>query len=200
MKTQNERPDLSEMPPYRLGRHWSTIQAYLMPSIKDDIGELSEKMKKFVETCELLIDDKMFAKYRWCGNGRPPRWRCWASGFSTRNRPKKLPKRLKPVNKEREIEKGNFPHFPYKEKERGKEIPSPSIAPAQGEPVWKGDGKVGFGQGSWKGKPGLRPYRIDADFILESEHDPVQIALVALNVLKIVVENGRTYNNSRIMP
>ena len=22
--------------------------------------------------CELLIDDKMFAKYRWCGNGRPP--------------------------------------------------------------------------------------------------------------------------------
>ena len=22
--------------------------------------------------CELLIDEKMFAKYRWCGNGRPP--------------------------------------------------------------------------------------------------------------------------------
>lgn len=72
MKPQNERPDLSEMPPYRLGRHWNTIQAYLIPGIEDDIGELSEEMKKFVETCELLIDDKMFAKYRWCGNGRPP--------------------------------------------------------------------------------------------------------------------------------
>ena len=69
---QNERSDLSEMPPYRLGRHWNTIQAYLIPSIEDDIGELSDEMKKFVEICELLIDDKMFAKYKWCGNGRPP--------------------------------------------------------------------------------------------------------------------------------
>ena len=48
------------------------IQSYLIPGIEDDIGELSEEMKKFVETCELLIDDKMFAKYRWYGNGRPP--------------------------------------------------------------------------------------------------------------------------------
>ena len=70
--TQNERPDLSQMPPYRLGRHWNTIQAYLIPGIEDDIGELSEEMKKSVETCELLIDDKMFAKYKWCGNWRPP--------------------------------------------------------------------------------------------------------------------------------
>ena len=63
---------LGEMPPYRLGRHWNTIQAYLIPGIEDDIGELSEEMKKFMGICELLIDDKMFAKYRWCGNGRPP--------------------------------------------------------------------------------------------------------------------------------
>ena len=60
------------MPPYRLGRHWNTIQAYLIPGIEDDIGELSEEMKKFMGICELLIDEKMFAKYRWCGNGRPP--------------------------------------------------------------------------------------------------------------------------------
>ena len=35
------RSGLSEMPPYRLGRHWNTIQAYLIPGIEDDIGELS---------------------------------------------------------------------------------------------------------------------------------------------------------------
>ena len=58
MKAQDERPNLPEMPPYRLGRHWNTIQAYLIPGIEDDIGELSEEMKKFMGICELLIDDK----------------------------------------------------------------------------------------------------------------------------------------------
>lgn len=72
MKAQSELPDISEMPPYRLGRHWNTIQAYLIPGIEDDIGELGEELKKFIAICELLIDEKMFAKYRWCGNGRPP--------------------------------------------------------------------------------------------------------------------------------
>ena len=72
MKSQSNRPDISEMPPYRLGRHWITIQAYLIPGLEDDIGELSEELKKFMGICELLIDEKMFAKYRWCGNGRPP--------------------------------------------------------------------------------------------------------------------------------
>jgi len=56
MKAQDERPNLPEMPPYRLGRHWNTIQAYLIPGIEDDIGELSEEMKKFMGICELLID------------------------------------------------------------------------------------------------------------------------------------------------
>ena len=72
MKSQSNRPDISEMPPYRLGRHWNTIQAYLIPGLEDDIGELSEELKNFMGICELLIDEKMFAKYRWCGNGRPP--------------------------------------------------------------------------------------------------------------------------------
>ena len=72
MKSQSYRPDISEMPPYRLGRHWNTIQAYLIPGLEDDIGELSEELKKFMGICELLIDEKMFAKYRWRGNGRPP--------------------------------------------------------------------------------------------------------------------------------
>ena len=58
MKAQDERPNLPEMPPYRLGRHWNTIQVYLIPGIEDDIGELSEEMKKFMGICELLIDDK----------------------------------------------------------------------------------------------------------------------------------------------
>ena len=70
MKSQSNRPDISEMPPYRLGRHWNTIQAYLIPGLEDDIGELSGELKQFMGICELLIDDKMFAKYRWCGISR----------------------------------------------------------------------------------------------------------------------------------
>ena len=49
MKAQSEQPDISEMPPYRLGRHWNTIQAYLIPGIEDDIGELNEELRKFME-------------------------------------------------------------------------------------------------------------------------------------------------------
>jgi len=30
---------------YRLGRHWNTIQAYLIPGIEDDIGELGEDLR-----------------------------------------------------------------------------------------------------------------------------------------------------------
>ena len=88
MKSQSNRPDISEMPPYRLGRHWNTIQAYLIPGLEDDIGELSEELKKFMGICELLIDEKMFAKYRWCGNGRPslylPPFSLFSSMFSPR--------------------------------------------------------------------------------------------------------------------
>ena len=52
--------------------HFMLALMRLYAILEDDSGELSEEMKKFVEICELLIDDKMFAKYRWCGNGRPP--------------------------------------------------------------------------------------------------------------------------------
>lgn len=72
MKTKDCSVEADEKPLYRLGRHWNTIQAYLLPGIEDDIGELGEETRKFVQTCELLIRDEMFAKYRWCGNGRPP--------------------------------------------------------------------------------------------------------------------------------
>ena len=72
MKARNGQIDFSEMPPYKLGRHWNTIQSYLILGIEDDIGELSEELKMFMEICELLIDERMFDKYRWCGNGRPP--------------------------------------------------------------------------------------------------------------------------------
>ena len=64
--------EIEDRPMYRLGRHWDTIQAYLIPGIEDDIGELGEDLKRFMQACELLINDEMFAKYRWCGNGRPP--------------------------------------------------------------------------------------------------------------------------------
>ncbi|MBR3222581.1 MAG: transposase [Kiritimatiellae bacterium] len=72
MKTRECVKDPEDSPMYRLGRHWNTIQAYLIPGIEDDIGELGEDLKRFTQTCELLINDAMFAKHRWCGNGRPP--------------------------------------------------------------------------------------------------------------------------------
>ena len=59
MKSQSYRPDISEMPPYRLGRHWNTIQTYLIPGLEDGIGELSEELKKLMGICELLIDKKI---------------------------------------------------------------------------------------------------------------------------------------------
>ena len=72
MKTRECGKVSKDCPMYRLGKHWNTIQAYLIPGIKDDIGELGEDLKRFTQICELLINDAMFAKYRWCGNGRPP--------------------------------------------------------------------------------------------------------------------------------
>ena len=75
MKPQNERPDLSEMSPYRLGRHWNTIQACLVPDIEDDIGELSGELKQFMGICELLIDDKMFARDDMDSKTLPRTWR-----------------------------------------------------------------------------------------------------------------------------
>lgn len=72
MITNEYATKIETMPIYRLGRHWNTIQAYLIPGLEDDSGELSEEQRKFVQICEILINDKMFAKYRWCGNGRPP--------------------------------------------------------------------------------------------------------------------------------
>ena len=38
MKARNGQIDFSEMPPYKLGRHWNTIQSYLILGIEDDIA------------------------------------------------------------------------------------------------------------------------------------------------------------------
>ena len=54
------------------GRHWNSIQRSLFPCLEDEIGELDDRQKAFVGICELLIDDRMFSRYRWSGNGRPP--------------------------------------------------------------------------------------------------------------------------------
>ena len=47
------------MPPYRLGRHWNTIETYLIPVIEDDIGELGKELKKFMDIC--LFFSSMFS-------------------------------------------------------------------------------------------------------------------------------------------
>ena len=38
MRTNNLTKVPAEMPAYRFGLHWNTIQAYLIPGIEDDIG------------------------------------------------------------------------------------------------------------------------------------------------------------------
>ena len=51
---------------------WNSIQQYLIPRIKENIGSLSEKETLFVHVAELAAIDKHLGPYRWAGNGRKP--------------------------------------------------------------------------------------------------------------------------------
>lgn len=56
-----------------LGNLWHTIQAWLLPSLEDELGELDEQHREFVAVCEACKLREHLAAYRWIGNGCPPK-------------------------------------------------------------------------------------------------------------------------------
>ena len=57
----------------RLGELWNSIQAWLIPSLEDELGALDEKHREFVAVCETCAPQAHMAAYRWVGNGCPPK-------------------------------------------------------------------------------------------------------------------------------
>ena len=51
---------------------WLSIQPTLFPMLEDELGELDESDREFVNVCTIVGDKADFAKYRWKGNGHPP--------------------------------------------------------------------------------------------------------------------------------
>ena len=111
------------------------------------------------------------------------------------------------VNKEREGEKGKSPYNSLKEKGKEKEIstfpspyPSPKSSPFPSPCELHGEGKgkvdiVNQGKREGKGKA----VRVDADFILYSQYDPVQTAIIVLRIPQVFTDGAKRYNNARIM-
>jgi len=54
-----------------LGNLWHYIQAWLLPSLEDELGELNERHREFVAVCETCDPRRHLAAYRWIGNGCP---------------------------------------------------------------------------------------------------------------------------------
>jgi len=57
----------------RLGELWYSVQTYLFPVLEDELGELDEKHREFVTVCETCAPHEHMARYRWCGDGCPPK-------------------------------------------------------------------------------------------------------------------------------
>lgn len=59
---------------FHLGRLWKSIQCSLFPELEDMVGELSQKDRNFIQTCELCADEmeKEMTAYERKRMGRPP--------------------------------------------------------------------------------------------------------------------------------
>jgi hypothetical protein len=55
-----------------LGTLWNHIQAWLIPHLEDELGELDAKHRQFVSVCELCSPQAFMNACRWVGNGCPP--------------------------------------------------------------------------------------------------------------------------------
>ena len=55
------------------GGIWNSVQAWLLPPLEDEIGELDDKHRQFVAVCEICALQEHMADYRWVGNGCPPK-------------------------------------------------------------------------------------------------------------------------------
>ena len=106
-------------------------------------------------------------------------------------------------------EKEKSPHTPLKEKEIS---PAPDPVPdhhacaracEDSQPLGTGSGTVDFLGSvfrSGSGTGAANRIKVDRDFILFAEYDPVSIALKTLAIPKISTdETGRQYNNARLM-
>ena len=104
-------------------------------------------------------------------------------------------------------EKEKSPHTPLKEKEISP-APDPvhhAWARAQGDsqPIGSGSGTVDFWGSVFRSGSGTRAVnriKVDRDFILYSEFDPVNTALKVLGIPKFSTSaSGKPYNNPRLM-
>lgn len=108
------------------------------------------------------------------------------------------------MHKERVEEKGKSPHTPLKEKEGEKETAYPSPFPIAGARVQaqgEGKGKVDFGKSNSFALAlsyGVS-LRVDDETIRYSDTPSVELALATLRIPRINTENGRTYNNARLL-
>ena len=108
------------------------------------------------------------------------------------------------VNKERETEKGKSPCTPFKEKDKGKEIPpapvcTPARAYAQGEQEQDKQEQVGLGHVSKQEQEQSYTGRIDYNFVMDPRRDPVQMAMIALNIPATHLWNGKVYTHAGLI-
>ncbi len=54
---------------------WNSIQSWLFPSLESELGELTDKQKRFVEVCELCDLPTHMGPYQYKGTGAPPQSR-----------------------------------------------------------------------------------------------------------------------------
>ena len=55
-----------------LSEAFNSIQKWLLPELEEELGDLTDKQKEFVETVELLELEKFMEPYYWQGVGRKP--------------------------------------------------------------------------------------------------------------------------------
>ena len=124
------------------------------------------------------------------------------------------------ANKERETEKGKSPCTPFKEKDKGKEFPpspahTPARAYAQGEQEQDKQEQVGLGHvlkqeqdkqeqvglGHVSKQEQEQSYtgRIDYNFVMDPRRDPVQMAMIALNIPATHLWNGKVYTHAGLI-
>ena len=111
------------------------------------------------------------------------------------------------VNKERETEKGKSPCTPFKEKDKGKENPpapacTPARACAQGEQEKQEQEKqeqVGLGHVLKQEQKQSYTGRIDYNFVMDPRRDPVQMAMIALNIPATHLWNGKVYTHAGLI-